>query len=82
MQNRSVWLERMLEQVYYEFYNIKEFELPLIGDRKSMKVCEKGSDKINLCFSKSDLIVADRMGSQQTDWRKSLVRRWLLSYKK
>lgn len=50
MANRSVWLEKMLEQAYYEFYNIKEFELSLVDDRKSIKVCEKGSDKINLGF--------------------------------
>lgn len=61
MPNRSVWLERMLEQLYYEFY-IKEFELSFIDDRKSMKVCEKGSDKINLSFGKAHLTVMDRMG--------------------
>ena len=60
MQNRSVWLERMLEQIYYEFY-IKEFEHSLTDDRKSMTVCERGGEKINLCFRKSNLL-------QQTEW--------------
>lgn len=50
MLNRLVWLERMLEQIYYEFYNIKEFEFFFVDDRKLMEVCEKGSDRINLGF--------------------------------
>lgn len=39
----------MLEKIYYKFYDIKKFELSLFVT-KSMKVYEKGSDKINVGF--------------------------------